>query len=595
MGPSHDIAYGDAIIGSRGDPAAPELPSRPSSTCTIDSHDGVERQDSPITSIDEDRGGRIRNNLRTTSGKVQELVGKFDGLARAVSEEPPAISRRAITRTPSREKSPGKSEIEDENGIDFGDFKDSSASDDNAARLPSEASFSSEPPVTPKAETKELFIRKLRHEGEEDVIKTTEAANVQHQDMANKSPGISFDTNIASVDKLFPTLTGSLASSSTEDWEATDYNFSDNFTEISERKSWYRISRYGSMRKHNSGDDENYHRVTWPTSQLHSDTIKIVRRWMEEDSYAGKATLGGTKRTGFFNWDSDAAPVQLDEVFRRKKSVSKHVRTKSIPANNAIIQAASVNERPYRNSTGISFPLQVQSANKPIAPAPSFGWNSETCKVPAPVPAPAPVQASTRHSIPIQPTLTDEDGDDWGEMVSSPRATEEHVEPTVSALPLVSIPTESHEPAPQLLPTAFHNDQPTALESPGSQNTLPTLSDPWLFSDIPVLDKPKREGEPPKGRASQTWEDSTVLETLSLPRSAPLAELGHGSSVSDKTPSENTIAGAAVVTTASSASEPSKVTEMTASAIKLPGNDNQDDVIVQKILQSLPDLSYMIR
>ncbi len=45
-----------------------------------------------------------------------------------------------------------------------------------------------------------------------------------------------------------------------------DHVLIDSFTAISERKTWYRISRQGSSRKHNAGgDDENYRRITWPT------------------------------------------------------------------------------------------------------------------------------------------------------------------------------------------------------------------------------------------------------------------------------------------------------------------------------------------
>ncbi|KAI1753257.1 hypothetical protein F4782DRAFT_87661 [Xylaria castorea] len=595
-GPSTSLGlvHEDTNTRSKQDPAVCEPLSRPSSTFTLDSHDGPDRQDSPITSIDEDRGIRIQNNMRKTSGKVQEMVGKYDGLARAVSEEPPTLGQYESSRTASREKSQERSGFEDDNGAGFGNFEDALANLDRATASPGGASFSSEFSSTPKAEIKAVFARKPRHEGEEDGTSITEIPHVQPQKVPNKFRDISFDTNLANLDKLFPNLPNSLASSSTESWEVSDHVVSDSFATISERKSWYRISRYGSMRKHNSGDDENYHRVTWQTSQLHDDTVKIVRRWMEEDSYAGKAILGGTKRTGFFDWDSDAAPVKLDEVFRRRKSVTKHTRTTSIPAGNTAIQSASAVERPYRNSTGISLPTELSSGSQLITPVPSFGWNSEApathpvhhssqnmdlapapTQTSAPTPAPALRKIASHRLEPIQITSTDEEDDDWGEMVSSPRATGTNVETSVSAFPLPQAPTENHEPTPRLSLAISNVDEPTELNSLPPKVMQPPPSDPWLFSDFSALDKLKQPHNLSSGHASQAVEGCTVPESNSSLRDRNSLDVS-----SNK---------------ASPASVPSKGTAGDSNPLNLLGHDSQDDIIVQRILQSLPDLSYMLR
>ncbi|KAI0457150.1 hypothetical protein F5B21DRAFT_501845 [Xylaria acuta] len=573
---SLDLVHEETNTRSKQGSPVYEPPSRPSSTCTINSRDGPERQDSPITSIDEDRGARIQNNLRKSSGKVQELVGVYDGLARAASEEPPTLGRHETSRTSSREKSREQSEIEDEeDGAGFGDFEDASANARRVTASPGEASFSSELSLTPKAEIKDVLARKPRHEGEEDSTNVAETVHVQPQKVANKFQDISFDTSLADLDKLFPDLSDSLTSGSTESWEVSDHVVSDSFATISERKSWYRISRYGSMRKHNSGDDENYHRVTWQTSQLHDDTVKIVRRWMEEDSYAGKATLGGTKRTGFFDWDSGAAPVKLDEVFRRRKSMTKHTRTTSIPAVNAAIQSTSAVERPYKNSTGISLPTELQSVSQPIMPIPGFGWNFE-----APTtrpsqnmnPTPAPGRTASHRLEPIQTTSADEDGDDWGEMVYSPRTAEANVEPSVSAFPLPKTASENHEPTRRLSLAISNVDEPIELKQ------LPpkaTPSDPWLFSDFSILDKPKQPHNLLGSHASQAGGGFTVPEAnTSLPNRDSLEAL------SDK---------------AAPTSVPPKGTAGASGPYNLPENDSKDDIIIQRILQSLPDLSYMLR
>ncbi|KAI1746127.1 hypothetical protein F4680DRAFT_11462 [Xylaria scruposa] len=593
-------------------PAVCEPPSRSSSTCTLDSHDGPDgpdRQDSPITSIDEDRGTRIQNNnMRKTSGKVQELVGIYDDLARAVSEEPPSLDRHEAsqTRTASRGKSRERREFEDnededDDGPGFGDFENAFANADRATESPGGASFSSEFSSTPKAETKDIFTREPRREGEEDSTIMTETPYVQPQKAPNKFRDVVFNTNLAeNLDKLFPNLSDSLPNDS-DGWDVSDHIVTDSFATISERKSWYRISRFGSMRKHNSGDDENYHRVTWQTSQLHDDTVKIVRRWMEEDSYAGKATLGGTKRTGFFDWDSDAAPVKLDEVFRRKKSaVTKHTRTTSIPAGHTVIQNnTSVVERPYRNSTGISLPMELLPGSQPITPVvPSFGWNSEApathpihhnIQTMTPAPVPASILAPTsRETAPtprkmagrrLEPSADEEeeDDDDWGEMVSSPRVAETNVEPNISAFLPQAPPIENNEPTPRPSLAISNNvDKPTELKSPPPEATQLPPSDPWLFSDFSVLDKPQQPQSLPGGHPSHAVEGGTALESKS--------SLHNRNSLD--TSSNNK---------ASLVDGPSKGAAVDSDSLTLPRNESQDDIIVQRILQSLPDLSYMLR
>ncbi|TRX88247.1 hypothetical protein FHL15_010872 [Xylaria flabelliformis] len=577
------LVYEDTNARSKRDPTSRKPPSRSSSACTLDSHDGPDRQDSPITSIDEDRGTRIQNSMRKTSGKVQDLVGIYDDLARAVSEEPPSLDQHEASRTTSREKSQERRGFEDDDGGGFGDFEDAFANANGATISPGEASFSSEFSSTPKAETKDMFTQEPRHGGEEHGTSITETPYAQEQKAPNKFRDIIFDTHLADLNKLFPDLPDSLHSDSTENWEVSDHVVSDSFATISERKSWYRISRYGSMRKHNSGDDENYHRVTWQTSQLHDDIVKIVRRWMEEDSYAGKAILGGTKRTGFFDWDSDAAPVKLDEVFRRKKSLTKHTRTTSIPAGSTVIQNTSAIERPYRNSTGISLSMELSSGSQPITPVPSFGWNSEAPATrpvhqnrnPAPAPTTTPGETASRRLEPIQITSTDEEeDDDWGEMVSSPRVAETNVETSISAF-LPQTPTENNEPTPRSSLAISNIDKPTELTSPPPKATQLPPSDPWLFSDFSVFDKLKEPHGLPGGHASQVAEGHTVLESNSIL---------HDHNSLDASSSK-----------ASLADVPFKGTADDSNPLNLPRNESQDDIIVHRILQSLPDLSYMLR
>ncbi|KAI1111917.1 hypothetical protein F5Y14DRAFT_286659 [Nemania sp. NC0429] len=595
------LAIADELANTSSsiDLAVYEIPSRPSSACTVDSHRELERQDSPITSIDEDRGTRTQHDSRKTSGKVQELVGKFDGLTRAASQEPPS-SRRGTSRTASRQRSLERTDVEaggdhngGENEFALEAFEDALGNDDaGIIHSPGEASCPSELSITPKAELKDMLSRTSTDLGEEHDIVITNGTPLQSHHIATKFRDISFDPDPLLVDKLFPHLPDSIASGSTKSWEMSDQSINDSFTTISERKSWYRISRYGSMRKHNSGDDENYHGVTWSTSHLHSDTIKIVRRWMEQDSYAGRATLGGTKRTGFFDWDSDAAPVRLDEVFRRKKLATKHARMSSIPSNDITIRTTPTDGRPYRNSTGILLAPELKLAGLSNMPIPSFDWNSESGTV-APVtgfshrhqnsndtPASIAAQVPIHHPAPIQTTSADED-DDWGEMVSSPRATE----PVTSASSIPEAPNESPRPIAQHPPSIFTTNQSTEPRESISERAQSATLDLQSLSGTSASNRPNQISKLSKGH---------VLEASTPP--SGLSSLSQGSTVRSQFSSQNIITSQATISKTSPAGEPLPGKIMApATPINRSSCESQDDIIVQRILQGLPDLSYMLR
>ncbi|EHL01959.1 hypothetical protein M7I_1908 [Glarea lozoyensis 74030] len=101
----------------------------------------------------------------------------------------------------------------------------------------------------------------------------------------------------------------------------------DSFSSVEERKMWYRLSRYGPMRKHESGDDENYVRINWAKSSVREETLKVVARWIEEDRISGRVVLGGGSKAGsIFGWnDPKSKPASIAAAFaernpRKKKS-----------------------------------------------------------------------------------------------------------------------------------------------------------------------------------------------------------------------------------------------------------------------------------
>lgn len=76
-----------------------------------------------------------------------------------------------------------------------------------------------------------------------------------------------------------------------------------DFTTTSQRKTWHRISRYGSVRQH---DNDNYARISWKQSEVRNETNKIVARWMREDRMRGGVTIGQGKRlSSLFGWGED--------------------------------------------------------------------------------------------------------------------------------------------------------------------------------------------------------------------------------------------------------------------------------------------------
>jgi hypothetical protein len=156
----------------------------------------------------------------------------------------------------------------------------------------------------------------------------TEEVSQNFEDSPEKQSPISFKVDMSKLDDLFP----STKLPHVEPEPVPDVIIDDTFASISERKAWYRISRYGSVRKHNHGDDENYTTISWKASEVRGQAIRIVRRWMEEDSITGRVVLGrrgGLGGASMFNWDSKAPNVGIGELLARKSTHSRHVSTVS--------------------------------------------------------------------------------------------------------------------------------------------------------------------------------------------------------------------------------------------------------------------------
>ncbi|KAK4034225.1 hypothetical protein C8A01DRAFT_18924 [Parachaetomium inaequale] len=492
-----------------------------------------DRQDSPVTSIDEEPRD-LRRGGRKASGKVQELVVKFDGLARAASEEREVISRERSTSPSSVRKGSGSGDA-----ADFGEFEDVDAGEEERP-LP-------QGPPARDPQRVELVVPDAPA-----LLRTA----LPHDSSSNPSPIAKFGPIHFSVDldlaaKLFTTTPGA-AGETEADQGVPDHVITDSFTAISERKTWYRISRLGSSRRHNAGDDDSYRRVLWPSSTVHDDTTKIVRRWMEEDSIAGRVALGGgisKTQKNMFGWDSSAAPVALDAVFGKKNA---HSRASSVQP----LQTTGL-------SLGLADGLAKQSPQHPThrasgsaGPAvPSFGWSSSspaethTTNVIA-----DPPNAVSRPAPQVPPgqggSFPDDDDDEWGEMISSPVTSQ-----PIATGPAVQMPTARVSAVP-----AQQSNSVRAASKGAAPN------DPWSATDLSVFDS---------APAIPKVVDPSAQGPVPASKPETSGPSPSGPTTTDGPP------------TFSSPIEPQK--------FSISDTQHEHEKAAQRIIANFPDLSYMLR
>ncbi|KAK3359560.1 hypothetical protein B0T25DRAFT_600672, partial [Lasiosphaeria hispida] len=559
-----------------------------------------DRQDSPITSIDEDSKNR-QPVARTTSGKVQQLVEKFDGLARALSEEP-------VTTKRERSESPidlDQKESSDDAG-EFGDFEDV---DQDGPLLPSAPDRPATPKPAAACSTPTTSAASSPQSSRDSVIH-------MQQVLAAHGP-VAFDVDLGNIEKLFSSEKSAFVTGvSGADPEVSDHIITDSFGEISERKTWYRVSRMGSLRKYNAGDDENYRLVAWPTSTIRQDTIKIVRRWMEEDSIAGRVTLGGgisKTQKNMFGWDSSAKPVTLDAVFGKRKGHSRATSLQPLAGP------------PLRKTSGsLRSPIHRPSSVT-VPPVASFGWSSDSPTSPPlqtqpakSIPPLSRPQSSTAAAIKIPPVAEslapqEEDDDEWGEMVASPSDSK----PAANSFQNLG---NAFSAPPLGFTTLQPSTQPASLviEAEGSSAasvgmvvaSSSAASDPWQAVDFSVFESPPKEATtvstakppkpgPPLPMMATPFTPSAPIPTFSpapvteTPVASPGTELVARSTASKQLMSEHTF----------SPTTPLEISSPIALPVASTFDDDTDrsnglaarNDAVGRIVANLPDLSYMLR
>lgn len=398
--------------------------SRPASPAPSDhesDRDEIDRQESPITSIDEDSRARLQVP-RKTSAKVQQLVDKFDGLSQAAVQEPPLSSgrrERSKTRPAYNDESFGSGDA-----ADYGDWE--------GAHHILQSS-----PALPRPSTLRLP---------------------------------QFEPDLSLVDELFTRAEALFLDQrpgSSDVSRMNDRVISDSFAGISERKTWYRVSRHGSARMHDAGDDEGYRRMAWASSAVRLDTIKIVRRWLEEESLGGRPMLGGgAGRRHGFGWDSAAEPVSLASVLGRKTENKTQARVASAPSALGPQSTAPMQWSGH----------EINMSSWAAAFAASFAWSSDP-SAGAIAPKTSTRPSAGHDAIPVVDRVPGDnenkvEDDDWGEMVS----------PSADSKPPGVLPDESPEASKDVPEAAPAPIRQATTKGPESVRSRPTAATQGLAS-----------------------------------------------------------------------------------------------------------------
>ncbi|KAG5926933.1 hypothetical protein E4U42_002809 [Claviceps africana] len=427
---------------------------------------------------------------------------------------------------------------------------------------------------------------------------------------ATKAPlptALPYPIDLCNLDDLFPGTQASL-STAIAPARLPDTVIDDSFTSVAQRKAWYRVSRPGSLRKHNSGDDDGYVRVSWHTSHVRKHVLAIIRRWLEEDSL-------GSRRLGWrpghhagatmFNWDSDGPGVQIGELLSRKHGArAGHARQASAAVPGTVVSplamsfgwSASVPASPV-DTRGFLATSERRARPSPLTqtrgpgPAPNAPEHLPTAQPdtppeesrPVPEPAPSPEAGNDDNN--------DDDDDDWGEMVSSP--TVDTLPPLSTtgthATPAETMRVDSPSPAPV-------GNPPTGPASP-SAPTRPDCAAPSVQNLSALVSNPWHDAPDPE--VSTTREDPA----LTIPNGVV------GSPTTDAAEKADARARAAPDDTPVPESPslkkkhalPARVAPHVAppppvAAVRSvrPVEQDLDDMVVY-LLRDLPDLSYMLR
>jgi hypothetical protein len=405
------------------------LSTRTSTTPSEVSHTEVPLIESPRTSFEDER---ITGTGLEVSASTHEEEGKTEDLTESSA--------------PQVERVENQEHEEDE----FGDFEEDTQEESECdeeeelalgiALSPERDLVTVEPQTEPAAEPE---LETTEKSGPKDSSASASASS--------PTGVLSWELDRPMIDQLFqpPNPSKELFDGASEPIATT-----------STRKAWYRLTRKSTMREYNTGiDDENYVRVTWANSHIKEEAKKIVHRWTTEDRNSGR----GHSASASFYWDHSPSNAPIT-----------HLRRKSIIAESSPLQPAKQNVPPLSSNVPAAFswsssPLAVhgpwrqdspdlKQTSSPIIATPDALPKASTqtsCGVSVDLTRPTPVQPMyPRTPTPVNPSnpppatssfkpsnesdpwanlssldtssltevavTTNDDDDEWGEMVESP-------------------------------------------------------------------------------------------------------------------------------------------------------------------------------
>jgi hypothetical protein len=598
----------DTVIAvkGKGRPEDESPTSRPSSSPSDSSHHGDNYPESPRTSFEEDP-----NRTPITKGtpsKVQELVELFESRTQRNG------SKAVVS---NKGDASGNLNSIETSAEDFGDFEDGDVEITNS----SDSISVVEAP---------------------NIIATSTSGAKRTGEVRSKTeiqcPPPSFDVDISFINQIFEVEESTTDETAHPSTDAIDFESDDTFSSTEQRKTWYRVSRYGTMRKHNLGNDEDYSRVAWNTSQIHTDTLKFVARWMEEDRIGAGVILGGSNKLGsLFGWRENStlpgtsgptkaearlsmqqplpqastqhrsseliAPARLSLDMKPPKPVAPQFGWSSFEPGPAIDPGASGNVQPLfpPPSSAVSnvnaFPTQSTTVPSPNP----FGFQSLPASITptqstktAPCAKIAVINPPPLNTITTS-TNTNSDDDDWGDMISSPVAVTTQPtqgrklrhKPSRSVVDVISnvVPDNASSARPNH--TASFSLRGSSSSPPKKNNMAAAIFDPaQQIASTPSTAPP----------ASDPWEsaDFSFFDTLT-PAVKPTSKL----------PPENPTPAPSIATQKSFTArihQNSAVSESSSPSLTPPNADTQYqqtesevERIVRNIVQGLPDLNYMLR
>ncbi|KAJ3472073.1 hypothetical protein NLG97_g11311 [Lecanicillium saksenae] len=243
----------------------------------------------PVVEENKSTSQAEEENQQQRASKVQELVDMYDGITKkAVRPPPDTIAREAKPKgsvgTSREDESMVESETvqilaSEEEAVQPSDDTNHSTT---TVETNSPVKDNEESKPAPESDTVEdeakIDSAEVAEESKINDIPTPPSIDDEQSPVnstkSDTKPPL-YPVDLSNLDALFP---GSKPSTTNPE-PVPDVIIDNSYTTTSERKTWYRISRFGSMRKHDSGDEDNYKRITWANSQVHDKTLHIQKGW----------------------------------------------------------------------------------------------------------------------------------------------------------------------------------------------------------------------------------------------------------------------------------------------------------------------------